>query len=562
MRVVLTPQEETLVDLLHKVAKYEQTASPDQPPMTLRIAGGWVRDKLLGLDSNDIDVAVDTMTGYELANKVNAYLDTHGERTRQVAKIGSNPDRSKHLETATMMVLDQPIDFVNLRSESYDDQSSRIPTNVQFGTPTEDAYRRDTTINALFYNIQTRQVEDFTERGLEDLRAGRICTPLEPHATFKDDPLRVLRCVRFAARFGFQLDPTIDTAVQEEDIRQGLREKISRERIGTEIDKMLKHPTGALLAIRHLIQLQLFPVVFSLPAGAEVNENGPTAVVPEPDTVLAHSEVLDYLLCHSPASPEDPDPLLDFLTRRHKARYIEITTRRRLLFLTACLFPYRNIIVPDAKRPLTGPQYLIRNCLKLPNQDMDQCHKILTTYHEVQDLARAVAAIPTDDAGAAVTDLQVRVGHFIRSTGALWPATVLFALADALSTLPDPAVHIALTSHDGSTLTPLEQLPSPAAELVTRHRAFFDFALDRGIANCHAWKPLLDGKKVAKALGVKPGPRMGQILARIMEWQLAHPVGSVDECLHFVKEDSVIAEIVQEALQQKVAASKKRKDSP
>jgi tRNA nucleotidyltransferase (CCA-adding enzyme) len=97
-----------------------------------------------------------------------------------------------------------PIDLVNLRKEEYA-LDSRIPT-VAFGTPLEDALRRDLTINALFYNINTGQVEDYTEHGIEDLKAGRIRTPLNPEQTFKDDPLRILRVFRFAARYNFSCD--------------------------------------------------------------------------------------------------------------------------------------------------------------------------------------------------------------------------------------------------------------------------------------------------------------------------------------------------------------------
>ncbi|KAG9158166.1 hypothetical protein Leryth_000313 [Lithospermum erythrorhizon] len=75
----------------------------------------------------------------------------------------------------------------------------------KFSTPTEDAFRRDLTINSLSYSISTNVVEDFTERGLSDLKSGKIVTPLPPKQTFLDDPLRVLRSIGFGARFGLSL---------------------------------------------------------------------------------------------------------------------------------------------------------------------------------------------------------------------------------------------------------------------------------------------------------------------------------------------------------------------
>lgn len=83
--------------------------------------------------------------------QVNHFLQSKGKAVRNTAVIHSNPDQSKHLETARMKVNDLWIDLVNLRSETYA-QDSRIP-HMEFGTPQQDAFRRDFTINALFYNI-------------------------------------------------------------------------------------------------------------------------------------------------------------------------------------------------------------------------------------------------------------------------------------------------------------------------------------------------------------------------------------------------------------------------
>ena len=111
--VQCTPEEQRIFDtLLDVVKRYDL-------PVTLRVAGGWVRDKLLGKFSSDIDIALDTMMGEEFANRVNEYLKEKGEETHGVGVIQSNPDQSKHLETATMRVHGAWLDLVNLRSESY-----------------------------------------------------------------------------------------------------------------------------------------------------------------------------------------------------------------------------------------------------------------------------------------------------------------------------------------------------------------------------------------------------------------------------------------------------------
>ena len=183
--IVLTQKEDEVFSLLLDVVNNEKKGETDDggkattkmAGLTLRVAGGWVRDKLLGLESNDIDVALDKCLGAEFAAKVNEYLTSKGEEISGVGVIQSNPEQSKHLETATMKVRDVWLDFVNLRSESYADES-RIPT-MSFGTPLEDAMRRDLTINALYYNLNEKKVEDFTGKGIEDLKIGLCRTPLE-----------------------------------------------------------------------------------------------------------------------------------------------------------------------------------------------------------------------------------------------------------------------------------------------------------------------------------------------------------------------------------------------
>jgi tRNA nucleotidyltransferase/poly(A) polymerase len=211
-QINLTIQEQELFEELLESSKQAGLAET-----TLRCAGGWVRDKLMGRESLDIDIALDNMMGKEFAERVNEYLESHGKQTHNVAVIMSNPDQSKHLETARMKIRGMWIDLVNLRSEEYA-HNSRIPT-MTFGTPEQDAFRRDFTINSLFYNINTKEVEDYTGRGIEDMKLGIIRTPLEARETFLDDPLRVLRAIRFASRFGFALDESLVEAASDEKVR-------------------------------------------------------------------------------------------------------------------------------------------------------------------------------------------------------------------------------------------------------------------------------------------------------------------------------------------------------
>jgi tRNA nucleotidyltransferase (CCA-adding enzyme) len=259
--IELTPLESTLRTLLLDVAHYitEQkipeggSTAKDHSETVLRFTGGWVRDKLLGVDSHDIDVGISNMTGYQFGMALKDYLDVpehlenykkglpNGEMHDAIVslhKIEANPEKSKHLETVTTKIFGLDIDLVNLRKETYTDDS-RNP-QMEFGTAVEDALRRDATINALFYNLNESRLEDLTERGLDDMKKNIIRCPMEPYQTFKDDPLRVLRLIRFASRLGYQIEAETEAAMQIEDIREALKLKISKERVGTEVEKMLR----------------------------------------------------------------------------------------------------------------------------------------------------------------------------------------------------------------------------------------------------------------------------------------------------------------------------------
>lgn len=242
--IKLTDREAKLQKLLLDISSFIGRTKSCPPP-ELRFTGGWVRDKLLGSSSHDIDISISSMTGKDFADSMkHAFSSTsveweHGPNIiGHLANIPANPDKSKHLETITTKLLGFDVDLVNLRKETYC-EDSRNPT-VEHGTPEEDAFRRDSTVNALFYNLQTDEIEDFTGRGFKDLEARIIKTPLDPYQTFKDDPLRILRSIRFASRLGFEIDSRDEQAMSDKTNQEALRLKISRERFGVEITKMLR----------------------------------------------------------------------------------------------------------------------------------------------------------------------------------------------------------------------------------------------------------------------------------------------------------------------------------
>ncbi|GMF64808.1 unnamed protein product [Phytophthora lilii] len=397
--VKLTPAEEKLFAFLLDVA-----AQPAADGAVLRVAGGWVRDKLLGRDSDDVDIVLDRMTGRAFADLVNAHETAQGRPARAVGVIKANPEQSKHLETATMQIGEDMgwVDFVNLRAETYASEDNRIPT-VEIGTPQQDAERRDFTINSLFYNLATKQVEDYTGRGVEDLKNGRLRTPLKPRVTFLDDPLRVLRAVRFASRFNCTLEEDLRAAAQLEEVRVALVRKVSRERVGKELSGMLTgsaaHPERAL---RLLHELHLCESVFLPSALLEktpvCRPDGEVEKVEENvwDQCYAYvSEMYQHLASKSAGGVLDVDSIA--ASKKH-----ELQVR----ILASLLLPFRGLCVLDKRRKSVAT-FVVQDSLKLPNRDAKDVDNVLTHTDQLQ-----MATVDTFD--------RVKVGLLIRSIGAQW----------------------------------------------------------------------------------------------------------------------------------------------
>lgn len=207
----------------------------------LFLVGGAVRDALLGAPSTDADL-VTRRDAPTLAR----YLFAHG--------VGDHPPVTyERFGTAMLTVGGESVEFVTARRESYEG-GSRKPS-VEPATYEEDAARRDFTLNALYQDLFTGEIRDPLGTGLTDLRAGVLRTPLEPEATFSDDPLRMLRAVRFRWRLGFAYAPGLEAAIRTQAPRLAI---VSPERIRDEFLKMLDRRSAA-DATGELMTLGLMP---------------------------------------------------------------------------------------------------------------------------------------------------------------------------------------------------------------------------------------------------------------------------------------------------------------
>ncbi|CCF48968.1 hypothetical protein NDA11_003824 [Ustilago hordei] len=652
-QIQLTEQEEAICQLLDQTCSYIHRERPEiegvdstppsgnsLTPCEARIAGGWVRDKLLSRDSDDLDITLSTLTGNAFALHLKHYLSTpsfaasplaqspffqdEGSEMGRIGKIAANPEQSKNLETATARLLGLSLDFVNLRKETYD-LGSRIPT-MTFGTPKEDAERRDITINSLLYNVHTRQVEDHTGLGLQDLASGLIRTPLPPLTTFLDDPLRVLRCVRFSSRFAYELHPTIircltGAGAQQEGessltqlassddprvsqagqgvehgrdlIREALINKVSRERIGIEVDKMIKGP-HPLLALFELHRLELFPLVFHpAPATGKLytaSDSNSLKELGEPasdsvalnaarllDAILSGKAQEDASSSHQPvamdslriadgrseasnselshafsAIPASPLPKavfealpVDLLSGWSSASLT--SEERRRLWISVALLPLRHLIYEEKKNKFAwAGESVIANGLKLGTKTLKEPVASLHRCLELLPLGRKVLCSEQTQQGAeseALDDIlhlaprlsvKSRLGLLLRNP---------HVSNGLLQLRPEPALLLSFISEvlviwqqQGGEAgfkhdsSTLDAVQDRVVVLAREYGQFWQLIKQWGLIERADEKPVLDGNAVTATLNCHPR-LISQIQTFVLAWQYDQPAaqGGVDK---------------------------------
>lgn len=199
-------------------------ACADDLSVETYLVGGFVRDRLLGHPSKDIDLLVVGDNGITLLAAIARHFGW--PRPQQFERFGTGQIRGD----------DFILEVVQARSERYD-PTSRKP-DVRPGTLDEDIWRRDFTVNALCQTLEG-EVLDRTGHGMDDLKAKVLRTPLDPHETFSEDPLRMFRAARFVAQLGFRLADGVLEAIRAEAHRTSI---LSVERITVELQRLLTSP--------------------------------------------------------------------------------------------------------------------------------------------------------------------------------------------------------------------------------------------------------------------------------------------------------------------------------
>jgi tRNA nucleotidyltransferase/poly(A) polymerase len=502
------------------------------------------------------------MLGREFADHLNGYLSSKGEDTVTVGVVLKNPEKSKHLETATMKVESFWVDFVNLRAEQYT-QDSRIPDLMRIGTASEDAFRRDLTINSLFYNINTGEVEDWTGRGFDDLRKGVVATPLPALTTMLDDPLRVLRAIRFAARLRFTIDKELKEAAIDERVRNALAQKVSRERVGGEVDLMLRSP-DPVGAMRLLINLKLASTVF--PVDQYLQGEGAVSSEKVFDQGIelmrtAHDHLADCKF-QPPLWCVNKHPIFG----ADEMRLTEDSEARRLLWYASFLKPLYDsfklqsqkkcskrqgkkenrsallrLLVDDLKRPIRDAEAIERilkaadGFTQLLNSGCDiSAMMVLLSDVRVSDVpvngaahrlvcsmnGRMINSETEDDpVWEHAMEFRLLCSSVLHCIGPLWRAALILSISEQLVTVDDGGLDYAI---EGDILD--ESQSEKRQGIIERFDAFATAMQHVGVIGIWNEKPVVDGDAVRAILpSIPKGPAFRCVMDAQRDWLTLHP---------------------------------------
>lgn len=443
----------------------------DSRKVDVYAVGGYVRDQLLKKAGKDIDFAV-VGDGPAFAKAVAEDFDARGITVYE--KFG----------TALVEIRDYKLEFVGARKESYR-SDSRKP-DVEAATLQEDLTRRDFTINAIAMTLSGDNPGSLIDPfdGQADLKKGIIRTPLEPTVTFQDDPLRILRGIRFATRFGFEIEP--ETKLAMKAMAERLR-IISQERITDEFLKILSadRPSFGFLMMEETNVLRvIFPELVELKGVEQIQGHH------HKDVFYHTLKVVDNVAC-----------MTDNIYLRYSALVHDIAKPRTKEFVEGKGWTFHNHEEIGARMlPRIGRQ------LRLP-KDMTQYAQKLTRLH-----LRPIALTEEDVTDSAYRRLLFNAGEHLDDL-------LTLCRADITSQNPDR---------------------------VKRHLANFDFVVKRlqeveAKDKMRAFQSPVRGDEIMKVCNVPPGPLVGRLKSMIeeaiLDGVIANDHDSAFEYLLSIKDD-------------------------
>lgn len=413
------------------------------------VIGGFVRDRLLGRSSMDIDIVCKD-DGIELARRF-ARIHDLDSSLKQYSKYG----------VAMVACDDYEIEFVGARKESYS-SDSRNP-EVEKGSLHDDQLRRDFTINALAFSVkdteQTEIIDPFN--GISDLDQGLIRTPTDPDRTFSDDPLRMMRAVRFASQLNFKLDEATQQSIRANVHRI---EIVSQERLTSEFNKILcsERPSIGLALME---TLGLMPYV--LPELSKMNNVEIIQNKGHKNNFYHTLEVVDNVAQHS-----------DSLWLRWAALLHDIGKPRTKRFEKDHGWTFHGHEVVGAQ--------MVTRIFKRMRLPLD--HKMKYVTKLVRLHLRPIALVSSDTSDSAIRRLLFDAGDNIDD---------LMILCEADITSKNEA-------RVKTYLNNYKKIRQRIIEVEEKDQL-------------RNWQPPIDGQLIMDAFGIKPGRQIGDIKTAIRE---------------------------------------------
>jgi len=327
------------------------------------------------------------------------------------------------------------------------------------------------------------------------LRNGIARTPLPPDQTFIDDPLRILRAVRFVSRFDLKIDEAMAESFAKHEIREGLLKKVSKERVGVELKQMLSN-SNAFTSIKHFHNFGLLPYMIEIPqACVELSQN--TAPLFEQSYKL--SELLKYIMI------EDGFPFTEVLKEHLKPDDL-----RFILYTSAIMSPfggYKVIVNPKTQKTDFLVNILMKESLKFPNNEASIVTNACTFKEEFRRLLKELID------GKDVRLFTAKIIKDLKQLGQTWEVAFLMAF-----------------------IADLAENPTQDQKVAELYEGYYKYIHQHQLSHLFNLKSFLDGGQIQQLFPGVKGPAISVIKDNVFYWQVENPDKTVEDLQAYIGE--------------------------
>lgn len=492
--------------------------------LQILVNGEWVRNKLLGIPTTRLKIGLSTMVGTEFGDFVNSFyhdnrlkyqtraLDLQVQNTdfSEFKRVDDRSNAKKAFRKSTASVFGLAITLIHLHKDEFEDDERRDESDwwSQFGTPEDDALMADCTISALFYDVEKQQVLDPLEQGLADLDAGVLRTPMEEWDSFWDEPVRVLRLIRFAAELGFSIDQDTKDGMMHPKTMGRVSSRVERASIANELSLMMKSSNPE-QAFDLIYELGFYDLIFLNPEStlqrdvyAQYRPSGEGT----PSFLKSWPQVYQSIL----ALKDDAGSNIGQIIREQ--------TNFTLPWLLASYAPVADLRHNKLGTVVKG----ITNALNMSREVTKLFDSALTNLDSIREMVDLINKVTDGDLPRSILGMQ------IRNWGADWQLQVLYALLAELSA-QSPANSPQLPSkYDDNAMDKAS---------VAKYDKFLAFVEEQNLQRAYAMRPLLNGLEIKETLGDwVDGKAITAVGSRLAAWQFDNPRSDEDDAKAWLRQ--------------------------